>query len=438
MKPAMRVLLIGSLVVSATSAAMCSLLWREGYEETYLKGPVVDTWSVPAIDPAPVVLPGAAWASIPARTADGKVAGWIHEGAEGKFIALDEATGRVLWHAATGPVPDDLVRSDGWRRGERVPAVAAALAGPGVYLVAANRKWMLIAEGGGSVKTGDLPAQIPALTGAACLVDGNFWLGIADERDGGVMLSAAGVLADVRSDRPAGCFHAGDDRDSDLKVISPLQNAHADPTPYPADDHSRGYPPEVCGRYSKTQMKRTGNAWCSDMRTTDGDPKRSVMLHISDIVFRQEDDKWLMVRLPDPYSGGIDFKPSIVNYELSWPRAFFDMTAYRNVTSQNNPSATSFEAKKVEQRTEVTEIVASIARTGELQWARSIWRGDMPRVSADFSENWFYTRSLLLASHPSSPAQTIYAFKPGMLLAIDQATGAPRFQVGTSLAPPTW
>ncbi|WAS99043.1 hypothetical protein [Nannocystis punicea] len=426
-------LIIGG--VTGVMAIACPLMWAEGYEETMLKGPVVDTWSVPAFDPAPVVLTGASWASIPARTADGKVAGWVHEGAEGKFVALDEASGRVLWQVSTGPVPADLVRKDGWRIKELVPAVPLTLAGPGVYLVAGNRTWMLVAEGGASVKTGNFPSQVPPATGAACLVGGDFWISIADDRDGGVMLSAAGVLADVRSDRPAGCLPAG--HGTELKIISALQNAHADPTPYAPDDWVRGYPPEVCGKYNKSKMRRTGNEWCSDMRTTDGDPKRSVMIHISDPVFREEDE-WRMVTLPDQYSGGIDFNPSIVGFELSWPRAFFDMTEYRHVTAQNNPSSTSFEAKKVEQRTEVTEIVASIARTGELQWARSVWRGDMARVSPDFSENWSYTRSLLLASHAGSPTQNLYVFKPGMLLAVDQATGAPRFQVGAPLPPPTW
>ncbi|MCY1062360.1 hypothetical protein [Nannocystis sp. SCPEA4] len=433
MNPRTRNILLIVGAVTVTNAIVCPRMFQEEYDETYVKGPVVDTWSVPALDPAPVVLPGASWASLPARTTDGKVAGWIHEGAEGKFVALDEATGRVLWQASTGPVPAGLVRRDGWGIKEYVPAVPLTLAGPGVYLVAGNRTWMLVADGGASVKTGELPQQIPAMTGSACLVDGNFWIAIADGRDGGVMLSAAGVLADVRSDRPAGCLPAGDG--GDAKIISSMQNAHADPTAYAADDHVRGYPPEVCGKYNKSARRRTGNEWCSDMRTTDGDAKRTVMLHNGDPVFRQEDE-WLLVRLPDGYSGGSDFNPRIVGFELSWPRAFFDMTEYRNLTAQNNPSSTSFEAKKVEERTEVIEIVASIARTGELQWARSVVRGDLPRVSPEFSDNWFHTRSLLLASHAGSPAQNLYVFKPGMLLAVDQATGAPRFQIGAPLPPP--
>ncbi|MDC0670608.1 hypothetical protein [Nannocystis radixulma] len=415
--------LLGLMVVT------CRLMQAKSYEETTLKGPVVGTWSVPAFDPAPVVLPGASWASIPARTADGKVAGWVHEGAEGKFVALDEASGRVLWQVSTGPVPADLVRKDGWRVKELVPAVPLTLAGPGVYLVAGNRTWMLVAEGGASVKTGNFPSQVPPATGAACLVGGDFWIAIADERDGGVMLSAAGVLADARSDRPAGCLPAGDG--GDAKSISAMQNAHADPTPYAADDRLRGYPEDACGRYSGGRVY--GREYCSDMRTTDGDPKRAVMLHVSDVVFRREDD-WLLVRLP-PYAAGIDFKPSIVGFELSWPRAFFDMTEYRHVTAQNNPSSTSFEAKQVEQRIERIELVASIARTGELLWARSVVRGDMPTASPNPSDNLYH--SLLLASHAGSPAQNLYIFKPGMLLAVDQATGAPRFQVGAPLPPPT-
>jgi hypothetical protein len=386
---------------------------------------------VPAFEPAPVVLPGATWASLPARKADGTVAGWVHEGAEGKFVALEEATGRVLWQVSTGPVPADLVRRDGWRAREYVPAVALALAGEGVYLVAANRTWMLVADKGASVKTGAFPEQVPPVSSSACLVDGNFWISIDDGRDGGVMLSSAGVLADVRSDRPAGCLHAGDG--GDVQSISPLQNAHADPRPYAPDDRIRGYPVDVCGKYSGGRV--SGREYCSDMRTSDGDPERAVMLKSSGPVFR-DGNGWLEVRLPEKFSGGVDFSPRIIGYELAWPRAFFDMTEYRKVTMQNNPSPTSFEAKRVEDRTEVVEIVASIARTGELQWARSVQRGDLAAVSREFSDNWFHARSLLLASHPGSPAQNLYVFKPGLLLAVDQATGAPRFQVGAALPAP--
>ncbi|WP_434427984.1 hypothetical protein [Nannocystis pusilla] len=432
-------LIASAFTLMVAGTAMFLAMGSSGYidlpfdGEIMLSGPVTDVWAVPAFDPAPVVLAGATWASIPARTADGKVAGWIHEGAEGKFVALDEATGRVLWQVSTGPVPADLVRRDGWRVREYVPAVALTLAGEGVYLVTGNRTWMLVAEGGASVKTGAFPEPVPPTAGGACLVDGKFWISIADGRDGGVMLSSAGVLATERSDRPAGCRHSGDG--GDAQTISPLQNAHADPGVYAADDPVRGYPPEVCGKYSKSSGRRVGREYCSDMRTSDGDAERAVMIHIDAPAFRDGDD-WLVVKLPDTYSGGVDFHPRIIGYELAWPRAFFDMTEYRNLTTQNDPSPTSFEAKKVEQRTEVIEVVASIARTGELQWARSVQRGDLAQVSAEFSDNWFHSRSLLLASHANSPAQNLYVFKPGMLLAVDQATGAPRFQVGAPLPPP--
>ncbi len=63
---------------------------------------------------------------------------------------------------------------------------------------------------------------------------------------------------------------------------------------------------------------------------TDGDPQRSVLLHIGDVAFRQEED-WLQVRLPNS-ADAIDFSPSITGFELSWPRAFFNRTAYRGVT----------------------------------------------------------------------------------------------------------
>lgn len=396
--------------------------------EVLLSGPVVDTWSVPAFAAAPVVLPGASWASIPARGADGSVAGWVHEGGQGSFVKLDERSGAVQWRLATGPVPASMVRSDGWRAREVAPAVALTLAGEGQYLVAWSRTWLLVAGDGRSFKTGNFPDAVPEVApfGGVCLVDGQFWIGIADGRDGGVMLSPAGVLADVRSDRPATCLGAGGGGEG---AISPLQNAHADPGVYAADDRVRGYPEEVCGKSNKGSRKK-GREYCDQLRT-DGPIEQAVMMHISNLVFRDGAD-WLTVRLPHSFEGGVDFHPQVTGFELAWPRAFFDMVEYRNTVTENDPAAGSFEARKVEKGTEVIEVIASVARSGELQWARSVERGPLASVSATFRDNMVQSQSLLLASHPGSAVQNLYVFKPGMLLAVDQVSGAPRFQVGAA------
>lgn len=347
------------------------------------------------------------------------------------FVALDEATGGVRWQVATGPLPPSFVRTDGWRPGEAVPAIPLTLAGAGMYLVAWDRDWMLVADGGASVKTGTFPDHVPPVSavGGACLVDGGFWIGIDDGRDGGVMLSPTGALADARSDRPATCPRLGDGER--VHILSPLQNARANPEPVAPDDATRGYPLRKCGYWSRSSGSYSGNRYCSDMRS-DGGPERAVMLHNGDPTFRDGDD-WLTITLPIPYDG-VDFNPTVHGYELAWPRAFFDMGKYRYVTRENNPSPSSFEPKRTENWTEVIEVIASISRKGELQWVYAIQRGPSPNISATFYENIAYYRSLLLASHPESPTQNLYIVKPGMLLAVDQASGAPRFQIGAPIS----
>jgi hypothetical protein len=393
-----------------------------------LSGGVPNIWEVPAFPAAPVVLPDLSWASLPARTPDGTVAGLVHDKEQGVFMALDEATGAVRWQVDTGPLPPSFVRADGWRPEESLPAIPLTIAGAGVYMVAWERVWMLVADGGASVKTGTFPGHIPPVSarGGACLVDGGFWIGVEDGRDGGVMLSPAGELADVRSDRPPTCPHLGDHKK--VFALSPMQNARANPEPVAPDDPARGYPVKRCGKYSNQTRKHHGNAYCSDMRS-DGGPERAVMLHINEPTFRDGDD-WLTVTFPIS-SDGVEFNPTVHGYELAWPRAFFDMAQYRHVTRENNPSPSSFEPKQVEAWTEVVEVVASISRKGELQWVRTMQRGPSAMFSSTFYDNIAYYRSLLLASHPDSPVQNLYIFKPGSLLAVDQASGAPRFQIGT-------
>ena len=393
--------------------------------EVMLSGDVPNVWSVPPFAAAPVVLPGVSWASIPARTAEGVVAGLVDDEGQGKFVALDESNGAVRWQVEVGALPAGFVRTDGWRPREGVPAVPLTLAGPGGFVVAWARTWMLVAPGGGTFKRGEFPEAVPPVSavGGVCVVDGDFWISIEDGRDGGIMLGADGTLAGVRSDRPASCPRLGDG--GDAHALSPLQNARANPEPVAPDDPARGYPVDVCGKYSGGKLH--GNEYCSDMRS-DGGGEQAVMLRTGYPVFR-DGSGWQTVRLPLAVDG-VEFHMNIVGYELAFPRAFFDMEKYRIVETANNPSAASFEAKKVEKWTEAIEVVASISRAGKLEWAHEVQRGPSLSVTSTFADTIAHFRSLLLASHPGSPTQNLYVFKPGSLLAVDQVTGVPRFQVG--------
>jgi hypothetical protein len=205
-------------------------------------------------------------------------------------------------------------------------------------------------------------------------------------------------------------------------AASPLQNAHA------AD---LTFPTEICAETKKGRIIRE-NAYCTDLRT-DGDPAQAMMLRWGDPVMRDGDD-WRRYRM---LVGNSEFA-TIVGYELAWPHAFLSMAAWRHVTVTNNPAPTSFEPKRVENTREARESVGCLSRDGELLWHRTLHSGPFVELGGGVGhqESLAQHRSLLLASHRDSPVQSIYVVKPGLLLAVDQATGAPRFQVGAALPRP--
>ena len=421
-----RTVIIVLLAISGVLAVGASRCFASADHEVSLTGAVTNTWDVAPFPAAPVTLPDT-WASIPTRGADGTLFGLVQNNGAGALVKLDEATGRVLWRVALDPPPPSFARTDGWRVDEVFPAVPLTLAGDGVYLVAWSRDWVLVSSADGTLRgRGSFPENVPPVSavGGVCRIAEGFWIGVEDDRDGGIVLGAGGKLAGGRSDRPPDCLPAG--AREDVEVMSPLQNAHAS---------SETYPPEVCGRYNKISRTMGGNAWCSDMRS-DGGPERSVMLKSLDPVFR-EDGGWRRVDLSgEVMNRKVDFDPRILGFELAWPHAFFDMVEHRSQTTEIHPSADSFEPKRVEQREEVIEIVASITREGALVWARSMYHGPMAATTDSIHDNMLQYRSLLLASHPDSPVRNLYVLKPGLLLAVDQATGTPLFQVGSALPLP--
>ncbi|MDC0716255.1 hypothetical protein [Nannocystis bainbridge] len=421
-----RTFIIVLLAISGVLAVGASRFFASDDHKVFLTGAVTNTWDVVSFPAAPVTLPDT-WASIPTRDADGSLFGLVQSNGAGALVKLDEATGRVLWRVALDPQPPSFARIDGWRVEEVFPAVPLTLAGDGVYLIAWSRDWVLVSSADGTLrKRGSFPEKVPPVSavGGVCRIAEGFWIGVEDDRDGGIVLGAAGELASGRSDRPPDCLPAGARKN--VEMMSPLQNAHAS---------SETYPPEVCGKYNKINRRSEGNAWCSDMRS-DGGPERTVMLKTFDPVFR-EDGGWRHVDFSgDVMNREVDFEPRILGFELAWPHAFFDMVEHRSQTMENRPSADSFEPKRVEQRDEVIEIVASITRDGALAWARSMYHGPMAATTDSIHDNMLQYRSLLLASHPDSPVRNLYILKPGMLLAVDQATGTPLFQVGTALPLP--
>ncbi len=411
------------VLTSITTLAMTYVLISPGgldlfNHELPLSG-ASDPWEVAPFVPAPVLLADDLWMSVPARSADGTVFGLVRSRDGNALLKLDEASGRVLWRVPAGPGFADFTRNDGWHARERAPAVPLTLVGDGVYLIAWQRAWALVAATNGAlVHAGAFPGAVPPVApeGGLCLLDDGYWLAIEDGRDGGIMLSTTGVLADVRSERPARCLPS----DASIDAASPLQNAHATPIPFPTD---------LCAETRRGKIIRE-NAYCHDKRS-DGPPEHAVLLKHGDPVFRDGDD-WRAIAMPIRMSFSVFF----VGYELAWPRAFFNMVSPRKYSVTNAPAPTSFEAKHVSNIDMIVETVASIARDGRVLWHRSVVKE--PYVQTTLGQQEYRAgvaqyRSLLLASHPDSPVKNLYIFKPGLLLAVDQDTGATRFQVGAAL-----
>lgn len=418
-------LIVGIGMTLSAAAAVVFLLTASGPggvfgAELQLTG-ATSPWEAPPFAAAPVKLAGDRWLSVPARGADGTIFGLVRGPDGGALVKLDEATGDTIWRTSAGPGLGEFTRDDGWRLDEKFPALPLALAGDGVYLVAWQRAWALVAaKDGAIVKAGALTEAMPPVSaeGGACQVADGFWISLEDGRDGGVTLSAAGVLGEVRSERPSNCRRSGGG--GGVFMASPLQNARA--------ATELGFPTEICAETRKGRIIRE-NANCTDLRS-DGDPAHAMLLRRNDPVIRDGDD-WRLYRIPP---GSAEYA-DIVGYELAWPHVFLSMAAWRHVTVTNDPAPTSFAPKRVENSREARESVGCMSREGKLLWQRTLHSGPYVPLGGEVGhqQSLAQHRSLLLASHRDSPVQSIYVVKPGMLLAVDQATGAPRFQVGAPL-----
>lgn len=422
-RPLLLALGVGVAIVAAVVPMLVILSASDMAGKPLLPDPYA-VWTAAPFATPPVVAADDLWLSLPARTADGAVFGLVR-GKDGRaFVKLDEATGRATWRTAAGSMFASAERSDGWRGGETFPAVPQSTAGEREFLVVWQREWALVSRTNGELsKSGAFPDNVPPASpaGGVCLVDDAFWIAIEDGRDGGIMLGADGQLATTRSDRPATCLPTTTMRFEE-GARSPAQHARASAQPVPP----------MCNETRRGRVIREG-AYCNDLRS-DGPPEHAAMIHFSDLALR-DGGGWLRVEPPR----SAEFSSFIFGFELAWPRVFVDLGAARKVTVQNQPSATSFEAKRVETQRQAVEYVVGVGRKGEVLWLHSIYNGpfsESSQVHGNHRSQVAQHRSLLLASHPDSPTKNLYIFKPGVLLAVDQETGAARFQLGAALPLP--
>jgi outer membrane protein assembly factor BamB len=385
--------------------------------------------ALPPLAEIPVTTPGFvregdAWMSIPARGADGTIFGVLKTSAGIELVRVDEATGRELWRKTVPGLFADyrhVYRGNGsesqrWNTDEVFPEVPVALEGGPHYLVTWGRQFALLERTTGALAAmATFPDAVPAVSPrtAACFVDGKFWIGVDDGgRDGGAWLDPASkTLQTTWAPRPAACpsatYNKSDPAESDLFAMSPLQNAH---------DSSSKYPSEMCGRYNRSTRSYGVIVYCSDKRTDSG-PERDVMFKHADLALF-DGKTWLVAKETGP-------RPFKVSLELAHDQVFLNQVGVEDI--EVKAAAGSFEKDRVD--TLKSELVTAVGRDGTLRWTRALRKeySREPAGGRDLLQAW---RSVLFASHPSSPVHNVYAFKPGVIVALDQATGEARWQRG--------
>ena len=390
-----------------------------------LGGAVPSFWEAAPVSAAPVHLEES-WLSTPTRSANGTVFGFVQTESGSALLAVREDTGQVVWRVPARQVLPSFTRTDGWRTGEDFPALPLTAEGGGTYVVTWQREWARVEMASGRVLgAGTYPEGVPAASpvSGVCVDGSRFWIGVEDGgRGGGVWLEPNGVMQAARTERPATCARTSG---GSLASLSPMQNAKDSPSEYD---------PEICGKYSKQERERVGNAYCTDKRS-DGGPERDVMLMIQEPLFRSG-KRWLHVEMPHGpavQANTPDFAPWPFSLELGENAAFLDYADIHTSSVERLAKPESFEPNVTEVMDQEVELIAAIGRNGDLQWARTLRNVQVPRTGWATRDRALPWRSTLFASHRSSPVHNVYVLKPGMLLALDQATGATRFSVGRAL-----
>jgi len=400
--------IVGALVGIATFAMISSSRSDEPPPRTAFSGAVPAFAQLPYLPKAPVLREVDRWMSTPARGADGTVAGLVHTPAAWAFVQIDEATGTPHWRT---PLPGFLVsfaHGAGFARNEGGVPLPVVLEGGSQYLVAWQKEFALLDRTSGALqRKGTFAESVPAVSATlgACFVDGSFWVGVGS--DFGVTLDPAGTVGAGSTPRPAACRGM-----SPYSTGSPMQNAR---------DVARAYP-AFCGNKSfhgadalRELEAGARGLWCSERRADD-DPEHDVMLFEDKTLIVRDHGTWRNFWSADPQRGG--FYGKNLGLELGGERVFLNVVASHDQVEATKPGA--FQAEK---RGNVDRsVLVAIGRGGTWLWGHTLAVGE--------SGQGELLRAGLFASHPLSPTQSLYVLRPGELVALDQQTGAVRWQLG--------
>ncbi|MCW5831395.1 MAG: hypothetical protein KIS78_02925 [Labilithrix sp.] len=412
------------MVVGALGMVLIGLLSFMGLGTSPMRqklgGTVPTFWDIPLMPFAPSERPAELWMSTPVRGEDGTVAGLVRASGAWAFVQLDEATSAERWRTPLPGFLSGFQRPLAWedsgdsayRSGERVPLVPVALEGGAHYVVAWEREFALLERSGGRlVRIGTFPEPVPAVSAheGACFVEGKFWLGVTASRvDVGVWLHPTGRMDSTSSPRPAECptrprVRAG------AGAGSPLQNARA----------SRQSLPKFC---------RDGAACRS--HSDDGLAEHQVLFESSDsgdLMIMRSGWRWLELRDLERHRRYPYVPPD--SFELGGGWVFLNHVEQRKVEPAK-PADAFQETSSLKGEEQTRSAITAIDRKGNLVWTQIVVHHRRVVPSETKAVTPEDLRMTMFASHPKSTHKNLYLLRPGLLLAVDQATGRPLWKLG--------
>lgn len=371
---------------------------------------VLDPWALPEATVAPLSF-RARWISAPLASPSGVVFGLIDDGATPAVVAIDGGTGALRWQTsiAEGAPLASYQHTNGWNlNSSGVPTEfqllvpVLGLAG-GVLFVAYDHDWAMFDASTGTLrKTDRIPASLPAVAPPAgfCAVGNDAWIAMADGRDGGLRITAAGTTNGLREDRPAGCAPPAGTRPEPYgHRTSSLQRVRAPRVPDPC--MYKGH---------KQSTKSNHCEWWGE--TSNGIP---LGVDTFKVFFGRDSFSFRKTRRSFTDS------PEVLGIEASADTLFVTLEGRTSYTHQTVPAPGSFDPVVRQQVSVRRHVLAAIDKGARLRWATTV---------ATNTLTW--SHPLVVAADPASPTQNLYLFTPGTLIALDQASGTPRFRIETN------
>ena len=370
-------------------------------------GVTVDPWTLPEATVPPVSL-AARWISAPLASPSGVVFGVIDGGATPALVAIDGGTGALRWKTAlaAGAPLSEYRHGNGWNpNGARVPTEfqpvvpVLGLAGP-TLVVAFDHGWALLDAATGALrKTDRIPASLPAVApqGGFCALGNDAWIAMADGRDGGLVLTAAGTTTGLRVDRPAECK-------SPVATLGEPYGFRASPL-----QQLRGNQvPRACMR--KSHKARTESNQCKLWGESPGGV--AVAMDYSEGYFGNDSFTFRQSK------GGSLSPLSELGIEASATTLFVTVSESATFSSETKPPPGSFAPVERSSGFRYRVVLSAIDEGIRPRWT-------VPLATLD--DSWAHP--LVFAADRAAPTQNLYLFTPGKLVALDQATGQARFRI---------